>query len=125
MAAPTVLTITQIKGPFDAVTALGFDFAFASSTLTDGDTFVCTGREILLLQNTTGGALTLTVTSVADEKGRTGDITAYSVGAGLFSCVPVGLYNGLGWKSTAGTVRITCSGTGLKVAVLRLPAGFP
>ena len=125
MAAPTAITVQQMKSPFDAVVATGFDFTFAASTLTDGDTFVCTGREILLVQNTTAGALTITVTSVVDDKGRTGDITTYSVGANGFSVIPVGLTNSSGWKSSAGTIRITCSAVTLKVAVLRLPAGFP
>ena len=125
MAAPTAITVSQMKAPFDAVVALGFDFPFVASTLTDGDTFVCTGREILLVYNSSGGALTITVTSVSDEKGRAGDVSAYSVGAGLYSAIPVGLTNSKGWKSTAGTIRITCSAVTLKVAVLRLPAGYP
>jgi len=125
MAAPTAIVVQQVKGPFDAVVAGGFDFTWAASTLTDGDTFVCTGREVLLVQNTTAGALTITVTSVSDEKGRSGDITSYSVGANGFSIIPVGLTNSQGWKSAAGTVRITCSAITLKVAVLRLPAGYP
>ena len=125
MAAPTAITVQQMKGPFDAVVATGFDFTWASSTLTDGDTFICTGREVLLVQNTTAGALTITVTSTADEKGRTADITSYSVGANGFTVIPVGLTNAAGWKSTAGTIRITCSAITLKVAVLRLPAGYP
>jgi hypothetical protein len=125
MAAPTAITVQQMKGPFDAVVATGFDFTWAASTLTDGDTFVCTGRELLLVQNTTAGALTITVTSTPDDKGRSGDITSYSVGANGFSVIPVGLTTSAGFRSSAGTIRITCSAITLKVAVLRLPAGYP
>ena len=124
MAAPTVITVQQMKGPFDAVVALGFDITFAASTLTDGDTFQCTGRELLLVYNSSTSA-TITITSVADEKGRTGDITTYAVAGSGYSIFPVGLTNAPGWKSAAGTIRITCSATTLKVAVIRLPAGFP
>lgn len=125
MAAPTVQAITDIKSPFAPQVALGFDFAFAASTLTDGDTVQCTGREIILLFNSTGGALTVTVDSQPDEKGRSGNIAAYSVAAGAYSALGVGLTNAQGWKAPAGTIKLTCSAVGLKIAVLRLPAGFP
>lgn len=125
MTTPTVLAITSVKGPFDAVTATCFNYAYAASTGADGDTFQCTGRELLMCYNGTGGALTITVTSVVDEQSRTGDVAAYSVGAGLYSCIPVGLTNSPGWKAAAGTIRITTSAVGLTVAVLRLPAGYP
>lgn len=124
MAAPTVLTVQTIKGPFEAITALAAHFTFAAGTITDGDTFQCTGREILLVKNGTG-TNTLTITSVDDEKGRAEDITAYSLAAGLFAVFGIGLTNSQGWKAAAGTVRITVSSAEVTVAVLRLPAGFP
>ena len=125
MAAPTAITVQQVKGPFDAVVAGGFDFTFAAGTLTDGDTFVCTGREILLVQNADAAPQTITITSVDDEKGRAEDITTYSMAAGDFAAFGVGLTNAQGWKSSTGTIRITVSDADMKVAVLRLPAGYP
>lgn len=125
MADPTAITVQQMLGPFAAYGAGTADFTFAAGTITDGDTFVCTGKEILVVQNTDAGAVTITITSVADEKNRTGDITTYSVGAGEFAAFSIGLTNSLGWKSTTGKVRITVSDADLKVAVLRLPAGYP
>ena len=125
MADPTAIVVKDILAPFAAVGAGTADFTFAAGTITDGDTFVCTGRELLVVQNTDAGAVTITITSVVDEKNRTGDITTYSVGIGEFACFSIGLTNSKGWKSTAGKVRITVSDADLKVAVLRLPAGFP
>jgi len=125
MADPTAIVVQNILAPFAAVGAGAADFTFAAGTITDGDTFVCTGRELLVVQNTDAGAVTITITSVVDEKNRTGDITTYSVGIGEFACFSIGLTNSKGWKSTAGKVRITVSDADLKVAVLRLPAGFP
>jgi len=125
MANPTAITVQEIKAPFAAITANSADFTFAAGTITDGDTFVCTGRELLLFQNTDVGAVTVTITSVDDEKGRAEDITSYSLGAGEFAVFGVGLTNAKGWKSTSGTIRITVSDADLKVAVLRLPAGYP
>ncbi|MCZ2155740.1 MAG: hypothetical protein LC114_17885 [Bryobacterales bacterium] len=126
MADPTAITVQTIKGPFEAVTAGSVDFTFAAGTVTDGDTFVCTGRELLLVTNTeVADAKTITITSVDDEKGRSEDITTYSLAAGDFAVFGVGLTNAKGWKSTAGTIRITVSAATVKVAVLRLPAGYP
>jgi hypothetical protein len=126
MAAPTAITVQQVKGPFEAITAGGADFTFAAGTITDGDTFVCTGRELLLVTNTeVTDPKTITITSVDDEKGRSEDIATYSLAAGDFAVFGVGLTNSKGWKSTAGTIRITVSAATVKVAVLRLPAGYP
>jgi len=125
MAAPTAITVQQMLGPFAAYGAGLADFTFAAGTITDGDTFVCTGREILLVQNSDAAPQTITITSVDDEKGRSEDITAYSMAAGDFAVFGIGLTNSSGWKSSSGTVRITVSDADMKVAVLRLPAGFP
>lgn len=125
MAAPTVITVQNILAPFAAVTAGAADFTVAAGTITDGDTFQCTGMELLFVQNTDVGAQTITITSVVDEKNRTGDITTYSIGASEFAVFTIGLTNAQGWKSSAGTVRITVSSANVKVAVLRLPAGYP
>lgn len=124
MAPPTVLAIQTIKAPFATITANGADFTFAAGTITDGDTFACTGRELLLVKNGTG-TNTITITSVANAKGRSGDIATYSLSAGEFAVFGVGLTNSPGWKSTAGTIRITVSSVEVTVAVLKLPDGFP
>ena len=125
MADPTAITIQNVLAPFAAVGAGAADFTFAAGTITDGDTFVCTGRELLLVNNTDAGATTITITSVADETNRTEDITAYSLAAGDFAVFGVGLTNSKGWMSVGRLIRITVSDANLKVAVLRLPAGFP
>ena len=125
MADPTALTVQNVLSPWAAYGAGTADFTFAAGTLTDGDTFVCTGREILLAYNPTAGALTITVTATDDETNRAESITTYSLAAGDFAAFGVGLTNAKGWKSATGTIRITVSSASLTVAVLRLPAGYP
>jgi hypothetical protein len=113
-------------GPWTAITAGSADFTFAAGTPSDGDTFVCTGREILLVRNTeVADAKTVTIVSVDDETNRAENITNYSLAAGDFAVFGVGLTNAKGWKSTAGTIRITVEAATVQVAVLRLPAGYP
>lgn len=120
------LTVQTIKGPFETYSANSADVTFAAGATGAGDTFVCTGREILVALNSDPtNPYTVTITSIADEKGRTGDITTYSLAAGEYGVFGVGLTNSLGWKSTAGTIAVTVSNAAVKWAVLRLPAGYP
>ena len=48
MADPTAITVQTMLGPFATYGAGLAAFTVAAGTLTNGDTFVCTGREILL-----------------------------------------------------------------------------
>jgi hypothetical protein len=111
--------------PFAAVGALAAHFTPVAGTITDGNTWVCNGNDLLFFQNSDAGAVTVTITSVVDEKNRLGTITDYSIGIGEFAMFTVGLTNNLGWQSAAKTIRITVSDADLKVAVIRLPAGYP
>lgn len=123
--ARTAITVQEIDAPFAVVSAGSLDFTFAALDNVNGNYFACTGREIILFQNTDVGAQTVTIDSVADEKNRQADITAYSLAAGDFVCVGVGLTNAKGWKQSNGQIYIDSSDAGVKVAVLRLPAGYP
>ena len=120
-----LIPTTTMKGPFDAITAGGITFTWTAGN-TGGDTFTVTGREILLAWNSGASPRTFTITSVADEKGRTGDITAYAIATGEFAYFPGGLLAGsAGWKNSQGVITITPSHAEVKWAVLKLPAGTP
>lgn len=121
--AATALTVQSIKGAFDAIAANGADFTLAAADVANGNKFTCTGREILIAQNTDGvNPYTVTITSVADEKNRTGSISAYSLAAGEFAVFGVGLTNSKGWQQTDGTILVSGENVAVKFAVLRLPA---
>jgi hypothetical protein len=67
-------------------------------------------------------AKTVTITSVADTFGRTGDVAAYSLAAGELA--PFGPFKAAGWSHGAGTtggIWIDGSSTDIKVAVVTLP----
>jgi hypothetical protein len=125
MADPTPIVPKVILGPFAAYGAGLADFTFAAGTITDGDNWVCSGRDILVVNNTDGGAQTVTIVSVDDETSRSGNITAYSLAAGDFAAFGVGLTNSKGWMGAGKKIRITVSSAAVKVAVLTLPAGYP
>lgn len=117
-------TTQTMKGPFDAVTAGSLHFTWTAG-VTGGDTVTLTGREIILAWNSGASPYTVGFTSQVDEKGRTGDITAYSLAAGEFMCFTGGLTNSPGWKPSSQLITITPSNVAVKWAVLKLPAGQP
>lgn len=95
-----------------AWTAAGGDFA-------DGFSFPWTGREVLLVRNDNGGAQTVTINSLADSrKRRTGDISAYSVGAGEYAVL--GPFQSDGWKQSTGLIHGAASAADVMLAVIRL-----
>jgi hypothetical protein len=99
--------------------SLDIVFTPAGASFADGASYLLTGQEILLVHNDNIGAQTVTITSVADDLSRTGDITSYSVGAGEFAVFP--LFKEKGWKQSDGTIHISASATDVEFAVLKLP----
>ena len=118
MARKDIPIITP-KGPYPGtVSATGLDFVWTTADNVNSDQFPLTGRELILINNTSGGALTITLTSAADPQGRTGDITTYSVGIALYSCFWAG--NLVGWNN-AGYFYMTSSAATMKYAIIRIP----
>jgi hypothetical protein len=82
-----------------------------------GNTFVCSGNDYLIINNTSTTG-TITMTSVADAQGRTGDITAFSVpGSKVYLWGPI---KQLGWATAAtGVVTVTASAATIQLTVVR------
>jgi len=108
---PTTLPLTANSADFVWTTA-GAAFA-------DGASFPLTGKEILLIRNDNAGAQTVTITSVADKYGRSGDITAYSVGISEYAIMPI--FPTAGWEQTTGLLHFAASAADVFFAVLRMP----
>jgi hypothetical protein len=121
----TALTtgINTLKTPFADVTAASLDIVFETAS-GGADTFVCGGRDLLIIKNVTGNN-TVTITSTANDKGRTEDLTTYAITGTDVAYWTGGMTNNKGWKQTNGTIIITASSTDVAWAVLRLPAGYP
>jgi len=120
------LTLTPFvpKGSFPTLpyTATTADLAFAvAGTYTDGEGWANTGRELLLVNNTTAGALTCTISSVA-YLGRIGDITAYSIAANTVAAF--GPFDPRGWNQADGMVYCVGSAAGVKFAVVLLASNI-
>lgn len=74
-------------------------------------------RLLVLARNTDGGAQTVTFTSVADGLNRTGDITAYSIGAGEFAAF---VFERNGWRQADGNLYFEASNVAVTFAVIPL-----
>jgi hypothetical protein len=112
------LTVKDIPGAYDDVyDTPGFEAA------TGPDTFPLTGKEIVIIKNTSGSDSLVTLVSVPDDLGRTNDLSD-TVPAG--EQVIVGPMQRKGWRSAAGNLEINYpDGTsGIEVAVVRLKPPF-
>jgi len=119
MARKQIPVITPL-GPYPTlpVSALALNFVFTTADSVNFDQFNFTGRELIIIRNSTGGALTVTLESAADSLNRTGDVTAYSVGIGLFACFWVGAVPG--WNQ-AGQFFMRSSASTMDYAVIKIP----
>ncbi|MGH2512362.1 MAG: hypothetical protein ACRDGQ_06720 [Candidatus Limnocylindrales bacterium] len=118
----TALPIVNPPGPYPALPlgALAAGYVYTAADISNNNSFVSTGRELLAIQNTAGTAGTITVHSVADNLNRTGDITTYSIPASGFALL--GPFNQPGWQQSDGTVWVDASAVTVLLAVIRLPA---
>ena len=119
MAGLVPLPIVSPPGGYPTLplVALSADFVFTTPDGTS-NTFVSTGREVLIASGLASGG-NVTIKSQPDALGRSGDITTYACGAGLFSIF--GPFPMAGWADTGGLITVICTGT-VKVAVVRLPS---
>lgn len=93
---------------------------------TNGNSFVWTGREVLLFLNTDTSAHTVTINSVADPFGRLDtSLTTYSIQAegtpvsGLSGTAIIEFSQGQGWIGSGNVVTMTTSSALVYVAVVR------
>lgn len=101
------------------VSADAADLAFVAGDVSNGNSVVCTGKELLVVWNTDVGAQTITIDAPPDEFDRDGAITTYSIGADEIAIF--GLFHADGWKQTDGTAHIDVSDVAVEIAVLRVP----
>jgi hypothetical protein len=101
-----------------AVNTLDAAFVAAGADYADGAEFTLTGQEIVIVRNGNVGAKTVTVTSYADPMNRTGDITAYSIGAGEYAILPQ--FQPQGWSNPSGKLHLAVNAADLEFLVIRL-----
>jgi len=112
----TVLTPIAVGASY---ATSGVDLDWTEADTVNYNRFVNTGREILVVDNTGSDTVTVTVSSVADPYGRTGDATKAVVAgeSAVFQMFPTA-----GWQQSDGYIYVSCTAVDdINLAVLRLP----
>lgn len=111
---PVVKTIAAGPYPTDGVLL----------TLTAADTgvknyFVMEGDDLLICRNDGSGAQTVTINSVVDDMGRTGDIVTDSIAQDAWAIYGP-FRDTSGWAQAQRRMHLEASDAGMKFAVVRL-----
>lgn len=118
--AITALTVNQAKQNNYAVQAGDLAVAQTALDAANGNSFIATGKELLIIQNTDASPHTFTLTSVNDQLGRLdSSLTNYSVPANSFAAIQMSQLSGW-FQSSDSTVHMTTSSALLKITVIRL-----
>lgn len=116
--ARAILTKTVALGPFGSYGANLADLTMAAANVADKNRFLATNNDLVIAHNTGLSARTITVTSTTDPFGRTGDITAYSLGAGEYAVF--GPFCLTGWLETDGYVWLEANNAEVLFGVVDL-----
>lgn len=119
-AVPTTLTVQQAPSVYSTISAGAATATMVAGDAVNGNDFVSSGDEQIILNNTGASPYTVTITSVADSLGRTKDITTYSIavdGIAVFGPFPAH-----GWKNSSNKITFTVSNAAVYVGVMRLPS---
>lgn len=118
--ARTTITAQTPKGPYVTLqpSATSLDLTMTAADITNKNQTLLNGSLLLIAQNSGASPYTITLTSVADSRLRTGDITTYSLAAGVISCYYIN--NTEGWLQADGYLYFEASNASVKFAVIKL-----
>jgi len=117
--ARTTLTKTTPLGGYPALplVADSIDIVWTAADVSNKNQFKLEQGDILLMWNSGASPYTVTLTSIVDERNRTGDVPAYSLAAGDIAVF--GPLEQKGWKQTDGYMYLEASNASVKFAILR------
>ncbi len=115
--ARTAITKTTAPGAYGGAWE---ELTLAAADVENGNNFVLTGREILVMYNSSADtAYYVTLTSVDDRFGRSEDITQVDIPFGdymIFGPIPLE-----GWQQTDGTFYVDAENAAILLGVIVLP----
>jgi len=94
------------------------DLNFTAGDVANEEQTKLTGKEMIVLNNNSGGVNTLTVISVPNQFGRTADIN-YTLQAGEHGMF--GPFDLEGWRQADGNLYFNVSSSVVGIAVIKLP----
>lgn len=118
--ARATLTRTTPLGPYPSLqpAANALDGVWTAADATNKNQFLLDGPVLLQFWNSGASPYTVTLTSAADPQNRTGDITAYSLAAGIISEIKIDQV--AGWKQSDGYMYLEASNAAVKFNITRL-----
>ena len=116
----TTLTRTTPLGPYPTLqpAADALDLLLTAADVANNNQILLDGPMIIVAHNSGASARTLTLTSAVDSQNRTGDISAYSIGAGEVACFKLDQVGG--WKQTDGYLYLQANNAEVKIGAIRL-----
>jgi hypothetical protein len=115
MAERVELTVQAAPGAYDYD---GAPLTFAAADAVNKNSFTSTGTEVVIAYNSSDAAdATVTITSVADNLGRTKDATKLVAKGAYHMFGPIATP---GWRQANGQVYLEASDAAVKFAVIRL-----
>lgn len=109
----TEITSQSLPGGYTGISAT---LTLAAVDHANGNNFKMSGNDMIVARNPTGGALTISLTSVADGSGRVADFTESVPAAGLKVYGP---FRYIGWRDDNGFMSVD-GDSGLELAVIKL-----
>lgn len=118
--ARTVLVKTTAKGSYPALqpAADALDVTMAAADVANKNSFLPSGNDLIIAQNSGASPYTVTLTSAVDPQNRTGDITTYSLAAGDIAVL--GPVKTMGWVQADGYVYLEASNASVKFGIVAL-----
>ena len=119
MADRTTLVKTIAPG---AYAGAGIAVTLAAADVANGNRFVASGRDLLIAYQSGTTLRNITINSVADPYGRTGDITGDDLPADANSIRVYGPFPCLGWKQVGSTyIHLEADNAEALFGVVQLP----
>jgi hypothetical protein len=118
--ARTTLTAKTAVGSYASYAAANVaDFTMTAADVANKNDVVAAGKQLIFAHNTGASERTITITSSADQYGRTGDVTAYAIQAGEYAVF--GPFELSGWVQTDNKMYFESNNAEVKFGVLNLP----
>lgn len=118
MARQSHTPLTALGTKTDAYSAGAADVTMTAADTSNKEEVALTGNELVIAHNTGVGAQTVTVSSVVDSMGRTGDISTYSLAADDYAIF--GPFGTEGWRQAGAKLYFEADSSDVKLGVVKL-----
>lgn len=119
MARQVHTPLTALGTKMNAYSAGAADLTMTAADAVNYEEVAFTGTEIVIAHNTGASPYVVTISSVADAQGRTGDIDSYSLAADDYAVFgPLKLE---GWLQVGGLLYFEADNAAVKFGVVKLP----